>query len=77
MKINCIGGGPGGLYAAILLKLQYPDAEIDVYERNPPDVVFGFGVVFSDATLGKLEQADPVTYAAICDRFAAGENRPT
>ncbi len=74
MKVNCIGGGPGGLYTAILLKLQYPDAQVEVYERNPPNVTFGFGVVFSDATLGKLVVADPVTYAAIRARFAHWDN---
>src|SRR5882757_7833106 len=51
MKIAIIGGGPAGLYAAILLRKQRPNAEICVYERNRADDTFGFGVVFSDATL--------------------------
>jgi len=51
MKIAIIGGGPAGLYAAILLRKQRPNAEITVYERNRADDTFGFGVVFSDATL--------------------------
>ena len=54
MKIAIIGGGPAGLYAAILLKKQRPGAEITVYERNRADDTFGFGVVFSDATLDNL-----------------------
>ena len=48
-KINVIGGGPGGLYFALLHKLARPDSDITVYERNRPDDTFGFGVVFSDA----------------------------
>ena len=62
MKITSIGGGPGGLYAAILLKRAHPDAQITVYERNAPDDTFGFGVVFSAATLAGLEDADAPSY---------------
>ena len=58
MKIAIIGGGPAGLYAAILLKKQRPSADIAVYERNRPDDTFGFGVVFSDATLDNFEKYD-------------------
>ena len=58
MKIAIIGGGPAGLYAAILLKKQRPQAEITVYERNRADDTFGFGVVFSDATLDNFEKYD-------------------
>ena len=54
MKIAIIGGGPAGLYSAILLKKQRPEAEVTVYERNRADDTFGFGVVFSDATLDKV-----------------------
>ena len=56
MKIAIIGGGPAGLYAAILLRKQRPAAEITVYERNRADDTFGFGVVFSDATLDNFEK---------------------
>src|SRR2546421_660987 len=59
MKIAIIGGGPAGLYAAILLKKQRPEAEITVYERNRADDTFGFGVVFSDATLDNIEHFQP------------------
>ncbi|WP_052425320.1 bifunctional salicylyl-CoA 5-hydroxylase/oxidoreductase [Streptomyces fulvoviolaceus] len=65
MNIACIGGGPGGLYSAILLKLADPGHEITVYERNAADDTFGFGVVFSQETLDNLATADPVSFARI------------
>jgi anthraniloyl-CoA monooxygenase len=70
MKIAIIGGGPAGLYAAILLAKQRPEAEISVYERNRPDDTFGFGVVFSDATLDNFEKHDPPSYQRITREFA-------
>jgi anthraniloyl-CoA monooxygenase len=70
MKVAIIGGGPAGLYAAILLKKQRPEAEITVYERNRPDDTFGFGVVFSDATLDNFEKYDPPSYRRITQEFA-------
>src|ERR1700757_2661622 len=70
MKIAVIGGGPAGLYAAILLKKQRPNADIAVYERNRPDDTFGFGVVFSDATLDNFEKYDPPSYRRITQEFA-------
>ena len=70
MKIAIIGGGPAGLYAAILLAKQQPEAEISVYERNRPDDTFGFGVVFSDATLDNFEKHDPPSYRRITREFA-------
>lgn len=68
-RIAVIGGGPGGLYAAALLKRLDPRREITVWERNAPDDTFGFGVVLSDETLGGIEHADPVVYAALRDEF--------
>ncbi|MEV0225274.1 bifunctional salicylyl-CoA 5-hydroxylase/oxidoreductase [Streptomyces sp. NPDC050704] len=68
-RIAIIGGGPGGLYAAALLKRLDPAREITVWERNAPDDTFGFGVVLSDETLGGIEHADPVVYAALRDEF--------
>src|ERR1700751_826355 len=70
MKVAIIGGGPAGLYSAILLKKQAPEAEITVYERNRSDDTFGFGVVFSDATLDNFEKYDPESYRPITERFA-------
>ncbi|MGY0019348.1 bifunctional salicylyl-CoA 5-hydroxylase/oxidoreductase [Streptomyces sp. cg35] len=68
-RIAVIGGGPGGLYAAALLKRLAPDREITVWERNAPHDTFGFGVVLSDETLGGIEHADPVVYASLRDEF--------
>ncbi len=70
MKIAIIGGGPAGLYSAILLKKQRPEAEITVYERNRADDTFGFGVVFSDATLDNFEKYDAPSYRRITQQFA-------
>ncbi|GAA2932669.1 bifunctional salicylyl-CoA 5-hydroxylase/oxidoreductase [Streptomyces argenteolus] len=68
-RIAVIGGGPGGLYAAALLKRLDPRREVTVWERNAPDDTFGFGVVLSDETLGGIEHADPVVYRALRDEF--------
>ncbi|MBL8860852.1 MAG: FAD-dependent monooxygenase [Planctomycetes bacterium] len=70
MRVSILGGGPAGLYSAILLKKAWPDAVVDVHERNRPDDTFGWGVVFSDETLGHFEAADPETYAEIRRAFA-------
>jgi anthraniloyl-CoA monooxygenase len=70
MKINVLGGGPGGLYSAILLKQARPKTEVRVWEQNPADATYGFGVVFSDQTLEALREADAPTHKAITDRFA-------
>jgi 2-polyprenyl-6-methoxyphenol hydroxylase-like FAD-dependent oxidoreductase len=70
VNIACIGGGPAGLYLGILVKRRAPEHEVVVYERNRPADTFGFGVVFSDATLGHLAAADPESHAEIASRFA-------
>src|SRR6266540_6055767 len=59
-RIACVGGGPGGLFFAALMKQADPTADVTVFERNRPDDTFGFGVVFSDATLAAIHDADPV-----------------
>lgn len=69
MKIICIGGGPAGLYFAILMKQVQPEVDIQVLERNQPDDTFGWGVVFSAETLDTLKDADPVSFAAIQNAF--------
>ncbi|MEU5897024.1 bifunctional salicylyl-CoA 5-hydroxylase/oxidoreductase [Streptomyces venezuelae] len=68
-RIAVIGGGPGGLYAAALLKRLDPTREVTVWERNAPDDTFGFGVVLSDETLGGIEHADPAVYTALQAEF--------
>ena len=69
MRVLCIGGGPAGLYLALLLKKAYPRNVIRVIERNRPYDTFGWGVVFSDQTLGNLAAADPETAGEIADAF--------
>jgi anthraniloyl-CoA monooxygenase len=68
MRIAIAGGGPGGLYSAILFRRLGHD--VTLWERNAADDTFGFGVVFSDETLGAFEAADPPTYAQIAGEFA-------
>ncbi|MGW7514885.1 bifunctional salicylyl-CoA 5-hydroxylase/oxidoreductase [Streptomyces sp. NPDC054796] len=68
-RIAVIGGGPGGLYAAALLKRLDPSRDVTVFERNAPDDTFGFGVVLSDETLGGIEHADPAVFAALQNEF--------
>jgi 2-polyprenyl-6-methoxyphenol hydroxylase-like FAD-dependent oxidoreductase len=67
MRIACVGGGPGGLFLATLVKSADPSAEVTVFERNGADDTFGFGVVFSDATLAGIHDADPVLRRALHD----------
>jgi anthraniloyl-CoA monooxygenase len=70
MKVAIVGGGPAGLYLAILLRKSDPSVEVSVLERNAPDATFGWGVVFSEETLGALRDADHETHLAITDTFA-------
>ena len=74
MKINIIGGGPAGMYFAILMKKADAAHNITVYERNGPDDTFGWGVVFSGKTLANLHTADEETHAEITRNFAAWDN---
>lgn len=70
MKIIVIGGGPGGLYFALLTKKARPDWSVSVHEQNAADDTFGFGVVFSDDTLDEFLSRDPESYERIRDSFA-------
>jgi len=70
VKIAVVGGGPGGLYFAALMKQLDPAHDVTVWERDAADVTFGFGVVFSDETLGGIENADPEFADTMARRFA-------
>ena len=74
MKIDIIGGGPAGLYFAILMKKASASHQIRIYERNGPDDTFGWGVVFSGKTLANLRAADEVSHAEITKEFEAWDN---
>ncbi len=70
MRIGVLGAGPAGLYLSLLMKKADPRHEITVVERNAPDATFGWGVVFSEETLGALRDADHETYLDITESFA-------
>ncbi|MCO5071515.1 MAG: bifunctional salicylyl-CoA 5-hydroxylase/oxidoreductase [Rhizobiaceae bacterium] len=69
MRIVCIGGGPAGLYFALLMKRQHPAHHVTVVERNRAYDTFGWGIVFSDATMESMRRWDPETAATIEDSF--------
>jgi anthraniloyl-CoA monooxygenase len=68
-RVACLGGGPAGLFTAILLRKADPSIEVTVFERHAPDETFGFGVVFSQETLDNIIAADPESFEAIAARF--------
>jgi len=70
VRVEIVGAGPAGLYLAILLRKLDRGVDVRVLERNAPDATFGFGVVFSEETLGALRDADPETHLEITDTFA-------
>lgn len=74
MRISVIGGGPAGLYFAILMKKADASHQIKIYERNGPDDTFGWGVVFSGKTLANLRAADEVSHAEITREFKDWDN---
>ena len=65
MKIACVGGGPAGLYFSILMKLQDPDHDITVHERNPAGSTYGWGVTYWSSLLDKLHEGDPESARAV------------
>ena len=67
LRVACIGGGPGGLFFSTLFKQTVPDADVVLFERNQATDAFGFGVVFSDATLNRINDADPVVRNGLRD----------
>jgi anthraniloyl-CoA monooxygenase len=74
MKITIIGGGPAGLYFALLMKKANAAHEITVFERNAPNDTFGWGVVFSDKTLSYLKETDEQSYQEITEKFETWDN---
>jgi 2-polyprenyl-6-methoxyphenol hydroxylase-like FAD-dependent oxidoreductase len=74
VQIAVIGGGPGGLYFSYLWKKRHPEAQIDLFEQNPADATWGFGVVFSDSALEFLRADDPDTVEAIAPRMESWKN---
>ncbi|HXF57820.1 MAG TPA: FAD-dependent monooxygenase, partial [Actinomycetota bacterium] len=70
MRVVVLGGGPAGLYFALLAKKSDPRRDVVVVERNPPDATYGWGVVFSEETLGALRDADRPSYDALTESFA-------
>jgi anthraniloyl-CoA monooxygenase len=75
MRIGIVGGGPAGLYFALLMKRQHPSSVIHVVEQNPAEATFGFGVVFSDRALGFLEEADAESYQDIERRLQTWDDQ--
>ncbi|MBG6098018.1 FAD-dependent monooxygenase [Nocardioides luteus] len=67
-SVAVLGGGPGGLYVARLVKLRHPECAVDLYEQSPPHQTFGFGVGLATRTQRNLEAADPASLAAIVER---------
>ncbi len=70
MKIAVVGGGPAGLYFSLLMKKADPSHDVTIFERNAPDATFGWGVVFSEETLGALRDADRASFDRITEAWA-------
>jgi 2-polyprenyl-6-methoxyphenol hydroxylase-like FAD-dependent oxidoreductase len=74
MKINVIGGGPAGLYFALLMRRRGAAREVNLFERNPPGATFGWGVVFSGKTMSNLREADPDSHRRVSESFETWDN---
>ncbi|HYL99275.1 MAG TPA: hypothetical protein VEZ90_09995 [Blastocatellia bacterium] len=74
MKINVIGGGPAGLYLAILMKKQDPANQVTIFERDAPDDTFGWGIVFSGQTFSYLKDNDPESHQQIIANCQTWDN---
>lgn len=75
MRVGVVGGGPAGLYFALLMKRRNPAHSVRVVEQNPAGATFGFGVVFSDRALGFLEEVDPESYRDIEARLQTWDDQ--
>lgn len=73
-KAEIVGGGPSGLYTAILLRRLMPHVEVRVREQNPQGATFGFGVVFSDQALDFLKADDPETHDLVTPHMERWRN---
>lgn len=73
MDVATIGGGPGGLYASLLLKREHPDWNVTVFERNPADVTYGWGIVLPNRTLENLQAADAPSHEMIVEESTEWE----
>ncbi len=69
MRVVILGAGPAGLYAGLLIKKANPACDVTLIERNPADVTYGWGVVFSDRTLSSFQRADYNSYTQITNDF--------
>ena len=67
-KINIVGGGPSGLYFAILMREYFPESRITIFERNAEDDLAGWGIVIIQGTVRLLEKCDPDSYREIVDQ---------
>lgn len=78
MRIISVGAGPAALYFGLLMKKAMPESDITLLERNRPDDTFGWGVVFSEETLGNFEREDPESMARVRASFRFwGKSKPT
>lgn len=75
MLINVVGGGPSGLYFALLSKKRMPDAAVVVHEQNPRSATYGFGIVLADRGLDRLRRADSPSHDAIKAAMFVTQNR--